>query len=370
MTFSPTLFDSVETPALLIDRAQMMRNISMMAEFAVKAEVALRPHFKTSKMIEVARLQVQAGAVGFTCATMAEAEALLAAGINDVFWANAPASAQKARFAAEANQTARLAVGIDSVELAAVLSQAAVAAGSTIPVILEIDTGLARTGVLAAAADGVAADIAALPGILLDGVYMHEGQLASLKGTRDEIVAAGTGAASSLVAVAEQLRASGHTISVVSVGSTPGWESAPRVAGVTEARAGTYVFFDANQLRLGSALSAQCALTVLSTVVSVPAADRRVIDAGIKAMSSDRSNRGDTLGLVTAPEGALADNIVFERAYEEHGILNGTGIDALGFGSRVRIIPNHACGVVNMFSRVHVVEGSDVVDIWNPVGRH
>ena len=370
MTDNAASFDMIETPALLIDRPLMMRNISMMADFATDAGVVLRPHFKTSKMIEVARLQLQAGAVGFTCATLAEAQELLAAGINDVFWANAPSSRAKARFVAEANLTARVAVGVDSVELSAVLSEAAVDAGAEIPVILEIDTGLARTGVLPARAADVAADIAALPGILLDGVYMHEGQLASITGDRNEVVAAGVRASSTLVAVAEQLRESDHAISVVSVGSTPGWESAPRVTGVTEARAGTYVFFDANQLRLGSALSAQCALTVLSTVVSSPAPDRRVIDAGIKAMSSDRSNRGDTLGLVTAPAGVLADNIVFERAYEEHGILNGTGIDALGFGNRVRIIPNHACGVVNMFSRVHVVDGNEVVGIWNPVGRH
>jgi len=370
MTTKIRSIDTIETPALLIDRGQMMRNIDMMADFASKANVALRPHFKTSKMIEVARLQMEAGAIGFTCATMAEAQALLAAGISDVFWAHAPASAAKAKFVAEANRTARLAVGIDSAELAAVLSTAAVAAGVDIPVLLEIDTGLARTGVLADQAISIAGEISALQGIVLDGVYMHEGQLASLHGERSEIVAAGTAASEGLVQVANSLRAAGHTISVVSVGSTPGWESAPSVAGVTEARAGTYVFFDANQLRLGSALSAQCALTVLSTVMSVPAADRRVIDAGIKAMSSDRSNRGDTLGLVATADGAVDTTIDFARAYEEHGILTGNGIHPLNFGDRVRIIPNHACGVVNMFSRVHVVENEDVVDVWNPVGRH
>jgi len=362
--------DSVETPALLIDRRKMMRNIGMMADFAHKAEVVLRPHFKTSKMVEVARLQFEAGAVGFTCATMAEVQNLLSAGFQDIFWAHAPVSAGKALFVAEANRTARLAAGIDSVALAKVLSKAAVEVETEIPLLLEIDTGMARTGILASEATSVAGQISALPGIVLEGVYAHEGELASLKGERSELFAAGVAAARSLVGVAHELRGAGHAINVVSVGSTPGWESAPSVHGVTEARAGTYVFFDANQLRLGSALAHQCAVTVLTTVTSAHDEKRCVIDAGIKAMSSDRSNRGDSFGLVTAADGAIEEKILFERAYEEHGILTGAGTEALAVGSRLRVIPNHACGVVNMFSRVHVVEGGNVIDVWNPVGRH
>jgi len=360
----------IETPALLVEMEILTRNISMMSKFADAQGVKLRPHFKTSKMIQVARLQEKEGVVGFTCATKAEAQALLEAGFNDVFWAHAPASQGKARFVARANRTARLAVGIDSTYLGQLLSEAAISEVSEIPVLLEIDTGLARTGIHPDRAEEVAVEISGYEGLALVGVYTHEGQLAGMHTSREQVVNAGVEAARTLVSVAENLRDAGHEISVVSVGSTPGWDSAPTVDGVTEARAGTYVFFDANQVRLASAETSQCALSVLSTIVSVPAPQRFVIDAGIKAMSSDRSNKGDGFGFVTSLDGDALPDLEFNRAYEEHGILTGTS--HLGFepGDRVRVIPNHACGTVNMFSRVHIVEDQTVLDIWCPVGRH
>jgi D-serine deaminase-like pyridoxal phosphate-dependent protein len=166
------------------------------------------------------------------------------------------------------------------------------------------------------------------------------------------------------------LRAEGHGIDVVSVGSTPGWDSAPTVAGVTEARPGTYVFFDANQFRLRSTELDRCALTVRSSVVSAPRPGEVIIDAGIKAMSSDRSNRGDTLGIVLTPDGAPVPDVEFSRGYEEHGVLEGVGTGDWSVGDALRILPNHACGVVNMWSRVVVAEDGVVLDSWTPQARH
>lgn len=365
-----TSVTDLDTPALVIDRTRLLANIRDMAGAMERAGVALRPHFKTSKMIEVARLQLEAGAIGFTCATPAEVAALLDAGIPDLFWANAPATPAKARFAAEANRRGRVIVGIDSVALAASLSVAAVAEGVVVPVRIELDTGLRRTGVDAAAALAVAERIATLPGLELDGLYMHEGQLAGMPGDHDERVAAGHAASRQLVAAAETLRAVGIAVGSVSVGSTPGWDSAPFVPGVTEARPGTYVFFDANQWRLGSTTPDRCALHLHTTVVSTVRSGEVVVDAGIKALSSDRSNRGDTLGIVVGADGEPLRDVAFPLAYEEHGLLDGAATAGMSVGDRLRILPNHACGSINMWSRVHIVENDDVLDSWTPVARH
>lgn len=364
------VLSTIETPALVIDRGRMLRNIDAMASAIRAAGVSLRPHFKTSKMIEVAQLQMAAGAVGFTCATRREVTALLEAGISDVFWANSTAMASKAEFAAAANREARVAVGLDSPELGALLSEAALDQGTTIPVLLEVDTGLRRTGVDPSAAERVADDVSLLPGIALQGVYMHEGQLASLKTGRENLRGEGEKAAQTLVEVAEHLRRRGHDIATVSVGSTPGSDSAPLVEGVTEARPGTYVFFDANSVRLESAVLESCAVTVVASVVSAHRSGQATIDAGVKAMSSDRSNRDDSLGVVVDLVNQKPMGLDFRRAYEEHGILEGETADKLGVGDRVRIVPNHACGVVNMWSRAYVVDGDTVTDIWSTVGRH
>ncbi|MDZ8274872.1 alanine racemase [Microbacterium aquimaris] len=365
-----TAVADLDTPALVIDRARMDANIQAMADRMRTAGIALRPHFKTSKMIEVARRQREAGAVGFTCATLNEVEALLEAGYTDLFWAHAPATPAKLHRIVEANRRGRVIVGLDSIHLVRALSDQATAAGITVPVRVEIDTGLRRTGVTAEQALEVARAVATLPGVALDGVYMHEGQLASLPGDRDDLRHAGAAAAASLVAAAELIRAEGIAVPAVSVGSTPGWDSAPFVEGVTEARPGTYVFFDANQWRLGSAPLDACALHLHTTVISTVRDGEAAIDAGIKALSSDGSNRDRSFGLVVDDGGAPLEDLEFVRAYEEHGVLDGPAADTMRVGERLRILPNHACGVVNMWSRIAIVDDTDVVDMWTPVARH
>ena len=342
---------SIETPALVIDAARLRANVAAMAGTLAQAGVALRPHFKTSKLIEVARLQREAGAVGFTCATPGEVAALLDAGFDGIFWANSPVGA-KAALAARFSPRGDFAVGIDSVALAEGLQAAAAQAGTRIRFLLEIDTGLGRTGIAAGDALPVAAALREFDRLDLIGVYTHEGQLAALTGPRPE------------------LRAAGARIERVSVGSTPGWDSAPFVPGVTEARPGTYVFFDANQLRLGSCDISQCAVTVLTSVVSTPRDGAAVIDAGLKAMSSDGANRGSGFGLPLTATRRLEPGLTFDVAYEEHGLLGGPLASGLAVGQRMHIVPNHACGVTNMWSRVYVVDGEEVVADWAQVARH
>lgn len=365
-----TRLDDLDTPVLVIDRSRMDANIQAMAERMRTAGIALRPHFKTSKMIEVARRQHDAGAVGFTCATLAEVDALLDAGFDDLFWAHAPATSHKRRRVIDANRRGRVIVGLDSTDLVELLAAEADAAGVTVPVRVEVDTGLRRTGVTADEAVEIARAVTALSGVHLDGVYTHEGQLASMRGERDELRDAGRAASSALVAAAEAIRAAGIDVPTVSVGSTPGWDSAPFVGGVTEARPGTYVFFDANQWRLGSAALDQCALHLHTTVISAVRPQQAAIDAGIKSLSSDGSNRDSTFGVVVDEAGIPVAELDFTRAYEEHGMLDGPAADTMRVGERLRILPNHACGVVNMWSRIAVVDDTEVVGLWTPVARH
>jgi D-serine deaminase-like pyridoxal phosphate-dependent protein len=354
----------LDTPALLVDVDRMAANIAAMAASFAGSGVALRPHVKTSKCWAVVRRQLDAGAVGMTCSTPAEVAWLAGLGVPDLLWANVPVGPGRV---ALATATPGLTVTLDSVEAARPLSVAATTAGVTVPFLLEVNTGHARLGVEPGVATETAAAITALPGLRLRGVLTHEGHIAASP-DRPSLERAGKGAGERLVAVAAALRAAGHTVDVVSVGSTPGATSAPFVAGVTEARPGTYVYYDANQVRLGSCAVDQCALTVLARVVSVQRDGRAIIDAGVKAMSSDTVAVAGSVGVVTGLDGEPLPGVTFAEANEEHGFLFHSG----GFtvGDLVRVVPNHACGTTNMWSHAQAVRDTLVLDEWPISARY
>jgi D-serine deaminase-like pyridoxal phosphate-dependent protein len=173
-----------------------------------------------------------------------------------------------------------------------------------------------------------------------------------------------------LVGVAESLRAAGHAIDVVSVGSTPGLAASPYVSGVTEARPGTYVYNDGNQLRLGTCSLDDCALTVLARVVSTQRTGTVIIDAGSKAMSSDAVSAENGYGLVLDVAEVPLAGVAFSRANEEHGFLTGPGTASLAVGDLVRILPHHACATVNMWSELVAVRADGTYERWPVVARH
>ena len=353
-----------ETPVLVVDEARLRSNIGRMAAQVNGAGRALRPHFKTSKMLPVARLQLEAGAVGFCCATRAELEVLAEAGVSDLLWAHQPVGEAKVRAVMDLNRRAQVMVALDSPEAAAPVSRAAVAAGITVPFLLEVDTGLGRAGAPPESAVARARLIADLPGLEIAGVMTHEGHVSAHGADRSALEEAGRRAGRALAGVADKLRAAGTPVDIVSVGSTPAASSAPFADGVTEARPGTYVFYDANQVFYGSAEWEDCALTVAARVVSRPRPETAVIDAGQKAMSSDPSQAGQGYGALPGRD------IRFDRAYEEHGVLTGPGAEELQVGDLVSIIPNHACQTVNMWSGAAVVRDGAVADRWDIVARY
>jgi D-serine deaminase-like pyridoxal phosphate-dependent protein len=356
------------TPALLIDLDRLETNIARTAASLASAGVSLRPHVKTSKCWEVARRQLDAGAIGFTCSTPAEVSWLQAHGVTDLLWAHVPVGPRKVEFAVDAVRKG-LTLAFDSIEAAAPVSAAAAAAGVTAPFVLEVNTGHARLGVEPDDVVASAAAISALPGLRLRGVLTHEGHLGAAA-DRTIRETAGATAGSLLASTADALRAAGHQLDIVSVGSTPGASSAPFAPGITEARPGTYVYYDANQFRLGSCALDDCALIVLARVVSVARAGRAIIDAGVKAMSSDAIGAAGSVGLVCTPTGELLPDVVFAEANEEHGFLLDSGRQRLRVGDLVRLVPNHACGTTNMWSHVQPVRGDEVVDDWPISARH
>lgn len=357
------------TPALVVDVGRLDANLDAMAAALGAAGVALRPHWKTTKCLEVARRQLERGAVGFTCATPAEVEALAGVGITGSLWAHLPVGEAKVAFAVRAARDWGTILMVDSVAVARPLSAALEALGVDATVRLEVDTGQGRTGVNRDEAVAVAREVAALPRITLEGVMTHEGHLAAHGGDRTALEVEGRAVSARLVAVADELRAAGVPLTTVSVGSTPGVSTAPFGPGITEARPGTYAYFDANQLRLGSCTLEQCATTVLATVVSRNRPGSAIIDAGTKAMSSDSLTPEVGAGLVLGVDGGTLPDITFATANEEHGFLVGAGAEALAVGDRVRIVPNHACGTTNMWSGVWALDGADVTR-WEITARH
>lgn len=359
----------LHTPALLVDVDRLERNISRMAATFAGTGIALRPHVKTSKCWPVVRRQLDAGAVGLTCSTAAEVAWLRDMGVADLLWAHVPIGPRKVEFVVAAAAGGWLTVSLDSVEAARPLSAAAHAAGVAVPFVLEVNTGQARLGVDPESARRIAADIVALPGLRLRGVLTHEGHIAG-EADRASLERAGRTAGELLAQTADELRQAGHEIELVSVGSTPGATSAPFAGGVTEARPGTYVYYDANQARLGSCTLDDCALTVLARVVSVQRPGRAITDAGIKAMSSDSIGAAGSVGLACDLCVTPLPDVAFADANEEHGFLLGDGASRLRVGDLVRLVPNHACGATNMWSHVYAVRGDEILDDWPISARH
>jgi D-serine deaminase-like pyridoxal phosphate-dependent protein len=360
----------LETPALAIDLGIVERNVHQMADHARRHGVGLRPHAKTHKMAAVAEMQLSAGAVGLTLAKLGEVEALRSTALDDVLLAFPIVGPGKIGRLLELVRRISVTVALDSAEAAAALGAAAMEAGLAVGLLVEIDTGGRRCGVLPGEpAVALARTIAALPGVELRGIMTHEGHVYAATDAR-ELRALSLAAGRTMVETAERVRSEGLDVPVVSVGSTPSARHIAEVAGVTEVRPGTYVFYDYNHIRLGVATVDDCAATVVATVVARPAPDRAVIDAGTKAVAADRfmiRAEPEGYGLVKGQPGWF-----FARASEEHGVLlrnGGESADDLRIGDRVEVIPNHVCPMVNLYDQAVAHRGGEVFGTIPVVAR-
>lgn len=355
--------DRLPTPCPVIDVDVLERNLARMALRAQAAGVALRPHAKTHKTLQIARRQVAQGAVGLTVAKTGEAEVYAGAGFDDLFIAYPVVGLGKPERLLAVARRARLAVGVDSVEGARALGAPFAAAGMKLRVRIEIDSGQHRTGVLPEAAAALARQVASLPGLELEGVFTHGGHAygCTTDAAREERARE---EATRVAQAADAIRAAGLPCPVVSLGSTPTAATAMAGTGITEVRPGNYVFHDATQVALGSCGLEDCALTVLATVVSVPAADRAVLDAGSKALAADvRRPTPDGHGIVVGTSSRLSS------LSEEHGVVAVAAGDRFHVGQRVRVIPNHACVVSNLHDALYAVRRGEVEEGWPVAAR-
>lgn len=357
--------DKIETPAAIVDLAVLEHNISDMQTAMDACGLKMRPHIKTHKIPEIARMQVAAGAVGITCAKVGEVEVMCGSGLDDVFIAYPVVGVQKYRRLESLMDRCSIRVGVDSVDAASLMSGYFGARGSTIDVMVEVDTGHCRTGVLPGApALDLARSISRMKGLRLAGIFTHEGHAHSVR-DHDLAAAAARDAARRMVETAELLRSDGIGVTEVSIGATPTMKEAATVAGVTEARPGSYIYNDAGAVSLGIVPESRCALRVIATVMSCPAEDRAVLDCGSKVFSSDRHPWVEGLGIVVGVEGVRLDWM-----NEEHGVLKlDRPSRPLRVGDRVEVIPVHACVVSNLWDEIVAVRDGSIEAAWSVRAR-
>ena len=366
--------EQLDTPALVLDRARMEANIRSMRDRAAELGVTLRPHLKTCKSVEVATRMVDP-ADPVTVSTLREAEYFAEAGFTDIFYAVAIAPQKLDRVAALQQRGVRILLAVDSFEAAREIGLAGERLGVRFQALIEIDSGDGRSGIASDAPqlDDIAAAVAS--GSDLAGVFTHGGHSYAGR-SADQHADVAEQERAAVTAAATRLREAGHDCPIVSLGSTPSVVHARDLQGVTEVRAGVYVFFDLFQAGIGSCRRDDIALGVLATVIgNHPERGQIVIDAGALALSKDTSTQalgaaGDCgYGLVAdAESGIVMDGLYVHGVSQEHGIIRSVdAIEHAGFpiGRRLLILPNHACITAAAYDCYHVVNGGTAIEaVW------
>ena len=358
--------ENLETPCLVIDVAKAKRNILNMQQAVSAAGCTLRPHIKTHKMPYFAKLQLEAGACGITCAKVTEAQVMADSGIDDIFIAYPLVGAFRIKRAIELNKKIRrLILAVDSLEGATALNNAAEAAGVILEVRLEVDTGAKRTGVLYDTALSLAKEIDGLKHLKLTGIYTFKSLVLMGKSTLDNAAAAKE-EAQLMNSLAEKLRQAGISIVDVSAGSTPTGIQVAETGLVTEVRPGTYIFNDYMVTKEKSADFDDIAVRMYATVVSTPEKGYAVIDGGTKTFPMDITPDTEPYfypgyTVITDKSGAPDLNLKLTRMNEEHGIITASnGETGLKVGDLLELIPIHICTALNMQNNVWLCENGNL----------
>lgn len=344
----------VITPALILDLPTARRNIAKMADRLRSMPAKLRPHIKVHKSPQLAQMQMEAGAIGISTATVWEAMVMVGSGFDGVFVVNTVAGPDKVAALAALAQEAQVMVAVDDADNATQIAAAAQGAGSTIGALIEVDTGMDRAGVdTADQAAKLARHVDSLAGVRLLGVTGYEGHC-SLTAERELRHERQRAAMHFLVEVADRITSEGLPCEIVSAGGTATWDWTAADPRITEIQAGSYVVMD--NFHRAMVGDFEPALTVLATVISRPP-DRVIVDAGNKSMGAP------------ALASIAGHDLPVCRFDEEHGIFAARPDDRLKVGDVVELVPGYAAGTVNWYDAYHVVEGDHVVDVWPVIPR-
>jgi D-serine deaminase-like pyridoxal phosphate-dependent protein len=360
------LLSELATPQVLIDRSRLVRNIGRVQDLAKSTGASLRPHSKTHKSPLIARWQVDRGAVGICCAKVGEAEVMAAAGIHNIRLAYPVDPSNAARVSALLER-ADISIVVDDLSVARRWSDAMHRKTRVLDVLVKVDVGFHRCGIdpRATTALDFLCTVAQLPGLRLRGLLSHAGH-SYFAGSDAELATIARQEAAILLTLRQRAAQAGLALEEISVGATPTLRYAAEQQGITELRPGNYVYFDRTQLELGAASLEDCALTVLATVVSKPAADRMILDCGSKTLTSDAARGFQPItgygAMLTSDGTSLDHNFLIERLSEEHATVRIARPTPLAPGDRVRVLPNHACTVANMVDQAQLIEGDRVIE--------
>ncbi|MCK6447071.1 MAG: alanine racemase [Planctomycetes bacterium] len=363
------------TPAAVVDLERVERNCRAMAERVARLGARLRPHVKTHKTFEGARLSVAGHFGGVTVSTLAEARALLDAGFRDLTWAVPVALDKFERVCELAARAERFAVLVDHPVAAAALERAAASHGRVLDVFLKVDCGYHRAGVDPLAAESVelARTLATSKSLHFRGVLTHAGHAYDAR-SHAELRAIARAERQGVVGFAERLRAASIRVEEVSLGSTPTLAVADDLRGVTEVRPGNYVFFDAFQARLGSCELGDAAFSVLASVIGCyPARHELVLDCGALALSKDPGARHLDpecgFGVLATLHGMPIRELELVALSQEHGKVRAKQagvVERFPPGTKLRVIANHSCLAAAQHERYFVARGETLVDEWRP----
>ncbi len=362
----------VETPSLVVDIDRVQANLDDMAKFAVTHGVNLVPHVKTHRTHEFARMQIESGASALCVAKISEAEEFASAGFSDFVMAYPIVGDQKIERAKRlVGQGVTLRLTTDDHRAGVQLSEGFVRDGLVADVVIKVDTGFHRVGIPPARAVELAVSLSRLAGLRVRGFIAHEGHAAGADDDCD-VHDLSIDSGEQMVWAANEARAAGLTIDVVSVGSTATATHTPQVEGITEVRPGIYPFNDYGQVRRGTVGVDRCAARVVATVVSSAEPDRAIIDAGSKSLGQDLlgiwfSNGVSGHGLVIGRPGWK-----LYKLSEEHGWMRWEGDTAptkLVVGERLQILPNHICSAFHVLGECVVVSGGVVQATWTATAR-
>ena len=354
-------YQQIDTPALLIDKDIMENNIKFMQDKANNWKIALRPHTKTHKMPELAKLQMEAGAVGITVAKVGEAEIVCDNGIKDIFIANEIIGESKIQRIRTLSEKINISFGLDSVFAVKQINKVFEGSPSKANILIEIETGENRSGVVEKETFlDILEALKFAPNIHLKGVFSHEGHSYS-QANIEECQRIFIECQKRTLEFAKLAKEKGFKCEVVSIGSTPSvMHGVEILKGITEIRPGTYILMDVAQ---GNAINTyqKCAASILTTIISKPTRERIIGDAGAKAMTAQTRPKGicrtEGKGYIKGSDGVYVDNV-----YDEHTIIYNKKLhDQLEIGDKIEIIPNHICPVCNLYDEAYLVSNGELI---------